>query len=140
MLDDALFLDTAYIFARINPRDQWHERAVFWQQRIERENRFLVVTEFILAEIADGLSAVKFRREAAQIIRTLQNSVLVEVVPATSELYLQGLELYEQRQDKDWGLTDCVSFVVMTDKGLTDALTGDDHFRQAGFNALLSSE
>ncbi len=107
------------------------------QARITLENRRLVVTEFVLTEIADGLSAVKFRREAAQIIYELQTSVFVEVVPAASELYSRGLQLYEQRQDKDWGLTDCILFVVMTDKNLTDALTSDEHFRQAGFNALL---
>lgn len=86
MFNYALFLDTAYVFARINPRDQWHARAAELQTRITGENRFLVVTEFGLTEIADGLSAVKFRQEAAKIIHNLQTSVFVEVVPATSEL------------------------------------------------------
>jgi predicted nucleic acid-binding protein len=44
---------------------------------------------------------------------------------------------YESRPDKAWSLTDCISFVVMNQHGLTEALTGDHHFEQAGFTALL---
>jgi uncharacterized protein len=61
----------------------------------------------------------------------------VDVMPATSELFGEGMDLYNRRFDKDWGLTDCTSFLTMRDKGITDALTTDEHFRQAGFNALL---
>ena len=131
------FLDTAFVNALVNTRDQWHERAVKWQERIEREQRPLVTTGFILIEIADGLAAVKFRQRAAQIVRKFQISNFVEVVPLSVGLYEQALELYESRTDKDWGLTDCASFVVMRERGLTDALTVDDHFPQAGFRALL---
>lgn len=137
MLDEPLFLDTAYIYALTSPRDQWQSRARLWQAKIIAENRRLLTTEFILTEIADGLSAVKFRTEAAQIVHALTENPLVEVVAASSDLFRQGLELYENRADKDWGLTDCTSFVVMTTRNLVDALTSDEHFRQAGFRALL---
>lgn len=137
MPDEPLFLDKAYIYALTNPRDQWQSRARHWQARIIADNRRLLTTEFILAEIADGLSAVKFRVEAAHIIHALTGNPLVEVAAASSDLFRQGLELYENRADKDWGLTDCISFVVMTERGLTDALTTDEHFQQAGFRALL---
>jgi uncharacterized protein len=131
------FLDTAYIYALFNKRDQWHQKAVEWQRRIEAEKIPLITTQFILIEIANGLSAVKFRQDAIKIIHILEESSLVEIVAATSELFALALALYEQRDDKDWGLTDCASFVVMTDNKITDALTTDIHFRQAGFNALL---
>lgn len=101
------------------------------------DERPLITTEFVLAEIADGLSAVKFRRAAVQAIYILKNNPLVKIIPASSDLFLQALKLYEQGQDKDWGLTDCTSFVVMTENNITDALTTADHFRQAGFKALL---
>ncbi len=97
----------------------------------------MLTTQFILIEIANGLSSLKFRQDAAKIIYTLEESPFVEIIPVTPELFKKSLELYEQRQDKDWGLTDCTAFVVMNENDLTDALTTDEHFRQAGFNALL---
>lgn len=108
-----------------------------WQGEIESKKLSLMTTEFVLAEIADGLSAVNFRRAAAQSIYILQENPFVEIIPASSELFLQALNLYERRPDKSWGLTDCTSFVVMNENNLTEALTTDDHFRQAGFTALL---
>ena len=138
MKNDPVFIDTAYIYALINPQDQWHQKAVNWRLKIKTEERSLLTTEFVLTEIADGLSAVKFRRAAVQIISILQNNPLVKIIPATSNLFLQALKLYEQRPDKNWGLTDCASFVVMTENNITEALTTDDHFRQAGFTALLA--
>ena len=134
---DSLFLDTGYIYALFNTRDQWHQKAVEWQQKISLENCPLLTTEFVLTEIANGLSAVKFREDASNIIHILQDDDLVQIIPATSELFSKGLNLYENRNDKDWGLTDCISFVVMQEKILNEALTPDDHFRQAGFRALL---
>jgi predicted nucleic acid-binding protein len=134
------FLDTAYIYALVNTRDQWHASAVQWERRLAGSRRGLLTTELILVEIADGLAAVRFRHRAVQIIAALRSSSLVEVVPASSELIDAALELYRSRADKDWGLTDCASFVVMSERGLSDVLTTDDHFRQAGFRPLLLEE
>jgi hypothetical protein len=52
-------------------------------------------------------------------------------------LFDARVALYGERMDKDWPLTDCISFVVMQREGITDALTGDRHFEQAGFVPLL---
>jgi uncharacterized protein len=132
-----VFLDTAYVNALVNVRDQWHNMAVQWEERLAVERRRLVTTEFVLVEIADGLAAVRFRAQAVQVITTLQASSLVDIIPASSQLFRTALELYRQRADKDWGLTDCMSFVGMSEQSLSEALTTDDHFRQAGFRALL---
>jgi predicted nucleic acid-binding protein len=132
-----IFLDTAYVNALVNTRDQWHDAAVQWQRKLSADKRRLVTTEFVLVEIADGLAAVRFRGHAVQVIATLQASSLVEIIPASSQLFTAALELYRSRGDKDWGLTDCASFVVMSKRGLSEALTTDDHFRQAGFRVLL---
>lgn len=137
MPNDFLFLDTAYIYALFNSRDQWHERALLLQRKIVAEDRSLITTEFVLVEIANGLSSLKFRQDAANIIHSLQGNTFVKIVPASSELFQNALELYERRQDKSWGLTDCASFVVMRENNITEALTTDEHFRQAGFKALL---
>ena len=137
MTEKLLLIDTAYVYAIINPRDHWHARAVGWQKIITAENLPLLTTEFILAEIADGLASIKFRQAAVKAIRILQENPLVKIIPASADLFEKSLKLYEQRHDKNWGLTDCASFVVMNENDLTDALTTDEHFRQAGFQALM---
>jgi predicted nucleic acid-binding protein len=131
------FLDTAYVYALVNTRDEWHQAALSWQENLEKEQRRLLTTELILVEIADGLASIRFRTQAAQVITALQSSPLVEVVAISSELLRLALDLYRQRDDKEWGLTDCFSFVVMRERGLREALTVDTHFQQAGFRALL---
>ena len=137
MAVEPFFIDTSFIYAFISPRDQWHDKAVEWQQRVIAEDRSLITTEFVLIEIADGLSAIHYRQAALDTIRILQKNPLIAIVPASSDLFQQALTLYEQRTDKNWGLTDCASFVVMTRHHISDALTADEHFRQAGFKALL---
>jgi predicted nucleic acid-binding protein len=111
-----VFLDTAYVYALVNTRDQWHSQVVLWQKRLESDRRQIVTTQLILVEIADGLAAVKYRAHAVQILNTLQSSPFVEVVPFYSQLLSDAVDLYGQRQDKDWGLTDCSSFVVMRER------------------------
>jgi predicted nucleic acid-binding protein len=136
----AIFLDTAYVNALINTRDQWHERAVHWEQKLAVERRKLLTTEFILIEIGDSLAAVKYRMEAITAISRLTSSSFVEIIPATSQLFNAGFNLFRQRQDKAWGLTDCMSFIVMQEHQLLEALTTDDDFIQAGFRALMLEE
>ena len=58
-------------------------------------------------------------------------------MPHEQALYERGWQLYRDRPDKSWSLTDCISFVVMNDMNLRDALTGDKHFEQAGYVAIL---
>jgi len=57
----------------------------------------------------------------------------------TKDLYIPAFNLFKQRKDKEWGLVDCLSFIVMQNRGITDALTADTHFQQAGFRALLKN-
>ena len=135
-----VFLDTAYANALINTRDQWHEGAAVWQERLAEEGRRLVSTEFVLVEIADGLAAVNFRKQAAVIINLLKENPYVEIVPLSSGLFAEALELYEGRMEKGWGLTDCTSFIVMRRYGIAEALTTDEHFQQTGFRALLRED
>lgn len=131
------FLDTSYILALLNSRDQWHSKALLLQEKIQTTKQTILTTELILIEIADGLSTVKFREIGAAAIRSLIQDDLTAVIPTTSNLFHSALSYFESRRDKTWGLTDCSSFVVMAENGISDALTTDDDFRQAGFNALM---
>jgi hypothetical protein len=87
--------------------------------------------------MGDATAAPAARLNFKKLVELLENDRHVKIIPAGHELFRRGLTLYFQRSDKTWSLTDCISFVVMNDEGLSDALTGDQHFRQAGFNVLL---
>jgi predicted nucleic acid-binding protein len=129
-----VFADAFYFVALLNRADQYHARAT----AAARESRGEVVTtEWVLAEVADALADSASRRSVAPFIRDLAQDPKVRIVRAGGDWFERGLQLYEQRADKNWPLTDCISFAVMTAEKLTDALTGDHHFRQAGFKALL---
>ncbi len=135
MNSELFFLDTAYVQALLNARDQDHNaaRTLFSRVRAARE---VWVTEAVLAEVGNVL-ARSHRAEAAAFINRCYTTSNMRVVPVDTALFRRGLDLYRNRADKDWGLTDCISFVVMQDQELVDALTTDDHFRQNGFRVLL---
>jgi hypothetical protein len=75
-----------------------------------------------------------------QLLDSLETDPKVDIVPVSEPLYARALQLYCERPDKEWGLTDCVSFLVMRDRSLSEALTTDEHFQQAGFRALLRED
>jgi len=128
------FVDTYYLLALVNSTDKDHLAALRHSQgRVHR----LVTTTWVLVEFADALAAVDSRTRAARFIRGFQAEAFVEVVPPTFEQFECALDRYEQRPDKDWSLTDCISFLLMEGRGITDALTADHHFEQAGFRALM---
>mgnify|MGYP003288514231 CR=1 FL=1 len=83
------------------------------------------------------MSPSPLRGLAINLVHRIEQSSLIEVVHVTPELYASGWELYSNRLDKDWGMIDCISFVIMQERNLTEVLTGDHHFEQAGFNVLL---
>ncbi len=130
----ACFVDTFALLAMLNPSDARHQAAMAW---FNASRRPLVVTEWVLTELADGLSAVRTRATAVTVERRLRADVRVTIVESTADLFRRGMELYAARPDQAWSLTDCISFVVMNDRGIAEALTGDHHFEQAGFIALL---
>jgi predicted nucleic acid-binding protein len=84
------------------------------------------------------LSKPPLREEFKAVCALIESAPSFMVVPASTELLHRGLALYHDRPDKEWQLTDCMAFIVMDDKNLTEALTGDRHFEQAGFKALLT--
>lgn len=132
-----VFIDTSYVYALINPNDQWHSNALDWHRKITPQKVQLITSEFVLAEIADGLSSIAFRKAASRSIRLFQVDPFIEIIPASTALFERALDLLENRDDKGWGLTDCTSFVIMQEYEVLDALTTDEHFQQAGFKSLL---
>ncbi len=132
-----VFLDTSFAIALSSVTDQNHVRAVKLANQIETNRTFLVTTQAILLEIGNALSKQKYRAAATQLLESLDTDPSIEIVLLTNSLYKLAFNLFKQREDKEWGLVDCISFIVMQDRGITDALTADTHFQQAGFRALL---
>jgi predicted nucleic acid-binding protein len=129
------FADTFYFLALLNPRDEYHSAA---QTALSSTAAKLISTRWVLIEVADALASISMRSRCVSLFETLEADEQVEIISASDEWFRRGMELYRQRPDKDWPLTDCISFAVMGDLGVKEALTGDRHFRQAGFVPLLS--
>jgi predicted nucleic acid-binding protein len=129
-----IFADSYYLLALFNGRDAAHGRALAASKSLKGT---LVTTDWVLVEMADALSDPANRLRCSSFIDDLRHSSRVQIEPASRALFNAGLELYRQRPDKEWSLTDCISFVVMKNQNIDEALTGDHHFEQAGFRALL---
>ena len=132
-----VFLDTSYAVALSASTDENHHRAAELADELEAAGTRFVTTRAILLEIGNALSKLRHRTAAVRLLTALENDPKVEIVSASDELYRRAFDIYRDRVDKEWGLIDCMSFVVMNDQGLTEALTADNHFRQAGFRVLL---
>lgn len=135
-----VFLDTGFTIALSVESDELHECAVELAEKLESEKTRLVTTRAILLETGNALSKQRYRQAAVELLDSLEQDPQVEIIPLSEKLYAQALELFRNRPDKEWGLVDCVSFVVMQERGLIEALTPDIHYEQAGFRALLRNE
>jgi predicted nucleic acid-binding protein len=134
---NAVFLDTNGWLALLNASEELHQRAdAFWRS-LGNRNYSVVLTDWIIAETGNGLARTLARERFALIAQSLFTNPRCRVVFVTPSLVRQGLDLFRQRADKQWGLVDCVSFSVMTNEGINEAFTTDRHFEQAGFKALL---
>ena len=130
------FADTFFYLALIDERDEHHGRVLDYMRTTKD---FIVTTRWVLAETANALSGTRLREEVACLLRDLEADPGVIVPGSSDALYQQGLDLYAERQDKEWSLTDCISFLVMEEYGITEALTGDHHFEQAGYRAIFAA-
>lgn len=130
-----VFADAYYWLAIANPLDGAHEKAL--QFSLGYAGR-LLTTEWVLAETCDGLSALRVRHLIKRMRVHWNDDADLIIVEASHDWFLRGLNLHGDRPDKEWSLTDCISFEVMREHGVTEALTGDRHFSQAGFVPLLA--
>lgn len=130
----SVFADTFYYIALLDAKDSAHERAVRATRELDSAK---VTTAWVLLELANALSASRHRTVFARFLDLLRANPDVIIYEAEKELFDRGVEIYRDREDQQWSLTDCISFVVMQREDLTEALTGDRNFEQAGFRALL---
>ena len=134
-----LFVDAVYWIALLSPRDNLHERAVAMSRSLDQT--LLVTTEMVLTEVLNAFAerGAPFRRTATALVLRLRQDANTRIVPQTSAQFDESFELFRSRPDKQWSHTDCASFCVMEKEGITEVLTYDRHFQQAGFVALMRS-
>ena len=136
----AYFADTSFWMALSRKRGEYNRHAVAWNQFVIRTRSSIVTTEAVLWEWLNGLSDASTRGVAAEGYRRAHADARIEVIPFQLELIDSAVQLYRTRPDKNWSLTDCLSFVVMERRHLTDALTTDGHFEQAGLKVMMLVE
>jgi uncharacterized protein len=130
-----LFLDTAFVLALLDRRDDLHEAAKELLPLLHRVQE-VWTTEAVLIEIGNALARSN-RQGALRFIESCYSTANIRVVSMDADLVKRAYKLYSARPDKTWGLTDCVSFIVMGENEINEALTSDEHFEQAGFRRLL---
>jgi predicted nucleic acid-binding protein len=129
-----LFADTSFYIAAISPGDVRHSDATKLLIQLRRK---IVTTDYVLTEMANLLSRGDDRTAFLQFYVAICADPHTEVIPSSRTRWMEGFKLFSERPDKNWSLTDCISFAVMQQRGLTEALTADHHFEQAGFKVLL---
>ena len=132
-----VFVDTAAWLALVNTRDALYAPARRVMDELNQQSARLITSEFVLIEVANAFSAPAFRTRAVTLIEGLRLLPNLNIAPVTAELLAAGWQLYRNRPDKEWSLTDCTSFIVMKQENVTQAFTSDHHFEQAGFVKLL---
>lgn len=129
-----LFLDTSFAIALASKKDDLHPRAVSLAQEIKSQQNSLITTQAVLLEIGNSLSRFSTRSFCIAFLEELESDSITDV------LYDKAFDLFRSMRDKEWGLVDCISFIVMRERGSNHALTADEHFVQAGFRALLRDQ
>lgn len=134
-----VFADASFWIAIVNPHDQWHAKAD--EARKALGDSILVTTEEVMSELLAGFSGggEKLRKAAASMVRTILKNPNVQLLPQTHNSFLDGLEFFENRADKEYSLTDCISMQVMRREKIVEVLTNDHHFEQEQFRILMKS-
>jgi hypothetical protein len=129
-----IFADTSYYVALLREGDRYHRPATRFAATYKG---ITVTTQYIVLELGNIFARSTSRHRLLELLNTIEASNYDEVLSTSSALYDSGLELFRSRPDKNWSLTDCISFVAMDSLGVEEALTTDHHFEQAGYRSLL---
>ncbi len=133
-----VFGDTGGWACLVNPREPFHSLAQSVYSKVRQRSGIIVTTNYVLAELVSLLLSMRLPHATiVRFINDLRNSPLVEIVHIDPTLDAEAWDLFQRRPDKRWSLVDCASFVVMQRWGITEALTTDINFEQAGFVRLL---
>lgn len=135
---ESAFADTVYWQALYNAKDNLHNAAQALAADLEADRVRIVTSEMVLTEVLNALGNADLgRRLAVDLVQKLRADPNVEIVPNAECPFDVAFEFYKRRPDKQWGHTDCSSFIIMQNRGIYYALTHDHHFTQAGFSILM---
>lgn len=132
-----VFVDTAAWVALLNTRDELHQAAQRQMQELQRQSTSLMTTDFVLLELANMFSALPWRQQVIRFLDGLRSMPNLHIVSADAVLLSQGWNLFRNRADKEWSLTNCTSIFVMQIEQIQSVFTSDHHFKQAGLTKLL---
>ena len=130
-----MFVDTGHVIALLDRTDVFHDAATRWARRFV--GRPHVTTTAVLIECGDAFGVPGAWEPFRRFLLEIEASPRLRIIETGRSWFDRGVALRDSRPDKDWGLTDCISFEVMRSAGITHALSCDRHFIQAGFRALL---
>ena len=132
-----IFADSGYWIAMMNSRDQWNRAALIATDQIR--GRRIITSEMVIVELLNGVARLgeQGRRQAVDMARGLYLNPNVAVIEQSAQQLNAAIERYANRLDQSWSVTDCASFLIMEERGITEALAYDVDFVQAGFRALL---
>jgi len=133
----SIFADTGYWIALLSPGDGLHGKVQ--EVSATLAGATIVTSDWVLAELLNSFAGrgPQLRQVASTAVVALKENPNVIVVVQSRDSFTQAFDLYRERADKGWSLTDCSSFLIMRQRGIDAALTGDKHFEQAGFSALM---
>jgi len=133
---NVVFADTSYWIALLNPKDNHHSNALALSKIFGKGS--IVTSELVLTELLNAFARFgpRVRKAACDLVDEIHANA--EVVPMTTARFAKAVELYRSRLDKKWSLTDCASFQIMKSMSISEALSTDADFVQAGFQALLA--
>ena len=132
----AAFLDTGYLLALELANDQHHQAATRHWNGIRTALPPLVTTSYVFDEVVTYLNSRGYHAKAVQVGNNLLRSPSVQLVHVDEALFREGWTYFQRYQDKDYSLTDCISFIVMQKRGINTAFAFDQHFTQAGFQRV----
>ena len=136
-MNNMVFVDTVAWIALINRSDSLYKQAHEIMNQLKKDKVRLITTDFVIMEVANGMSKPPLRILSVSFINNLRLLNIVRIIPVSSAIFNEGWGLYSERTDKEWSLTDCISFEIMSKEQINKAFTSDHHFEQAGFIKLL---
>ena len=134
---ETVFVDSFAWIATINKSDNYHDICLGILEGFLNNHTKLITSNYIVVETINSLSRVEFRKTVIGFMDKLEKSPSVKIIKITDEIYNNAWMLYQQRMDKNWGITDCTSFEIMKIFNIKKAFTNDKHFEQAGYSLLV---
>jgi predicted nucleic acid-binding protein len=131
-----LFLDTGYLIALEDASDQYHQEVAKHWPKFLASKPSLVTTTYVFDEVVTFFNNRGLHQKAVELGDALTGSSFIELIHVDQALFDEGWRYFRKHKDKTYSLTDCLSFVIMKQRGIKTALTFDKHFKQAGFGRL----